>query len=248
MRADCDLRAGEAPTGIRTIVIALLALGICVTLPASVSASAPRPRIVQKPIVFGAARKAETAAYAKRHYGRASWELRDPRVIVEHYTASSTMSSAWSTFAKDLPDGELHELPGICAHFIVDTDGTIYQLVPLNLVCRHTVGLNDTAIGIEHVGTSDAQVLGNRAQMKASLALTSWLQARFRIALGNVIGHNESLESPYRHELYPAWRCQTHADFPFSAMQVYRKRLAALDRVNGTPLGPAVKRVKSPCR
>ena len=35
---------------------------------------------------------------------------------------------------------------------MIDRDGTIYQLVPLAIMCRHTVGLNYTAIGIEHVG------------------------------------------------------------------------------------------------
>ena len=58
-----------------------------------------------------------------------------------------------------MPDSELHELPGTCAHFVIDTDGTIYQLVSTSIMCRHTVGLNYTAIGIEHVGTSDAQIL-----------------------------------------------------------------------------------------
>ena len=70
-------------------------------------------------------------AYAKRHYGLATWRLRNPKVIVEHVTVSSTFASAYSTFAADVPDAELHELPGICAHFVIDTDGTIYQLVPL---------------------------------------------------------------------------------------------------------------------
>ena len=51
-------------------------------------------------------------------------------------------------------DAELHELPGTCAHFIVDKDGTIYQLVALTIMCRHTVGLNWTAFGIEQVGLS----------------------------------------------------------------------------------------------
>ena len=37
---------------------------------------------------------------------------------------------------------------------MIDTDGTIYQLVRTDTICRHTVGLNWTAIGIEHVGTS----------------------------------------------------------------------------------------------
>jgi beta-N-acetylhexosaminidase len=189
----------------------------------------PKPHIVWKPIPFGAKRKAETAQYAERHYGIDSYVLH-PRVIVEHYTATTTLSSAYNTFAADVPDTELHQLPGTCAHFIVDRDGTIYQLVPLTLMCRHTVGLNYVAIGIEHVGTSDSEILGDAAQMRASLALTAWLMQRYHIALKNVIGHNESLTSPFHKELYAPWRTQTHGDWQRSDMNLYRARLRAVLR------------------
>ena len=46
---------------------------------------------------------------------------RNPHVIVEHYTAGNSFSSAYNTFAPDTPDVELHELPGVCAHFVIDT-------------------------------------------------------------------------------------------------------------------------------
>jgi len=190
-------------------------------------ASPPKPHIVWKPIPYGPQRKAEMADYALRHYGIHTWRLR-PKVIVEHVTATPTFSSAWNTFARDVPDAELHQLPGTCAHFIVDRDGTIYQLVPLGVMCRHTVGLNYVAIGIEHVGLSDAQVLADRAQMRSSLALTAWLMTRFQIGLENVIGHNESLTSPYHKELYAPWRNQTHADWRKADMDVYRARLTAV--------------------
>jgi N-acetylmuramoyl-L-alanine amidase len=187
----------------------------------------PKPHIVWKPIPFGAKRKAEMAQYAERHYGINSYVLH-PKVIVEHYTATTTFASAYNTFAQDTPDPELHSLPGTCAHFIIDRDGTIYQLVPLNIMCRHTVGLNYVAIGIEHVGLSDAQVLGDAAQMRSSLALTAWLMTRYRISMTNVIGHNESLSSPFHKELYAPWRNQTHADWRRADMNVYRARLSAL--------------------
>jgi len=212
-----------------------------------ISAPPPKPAIVWKPIPFGAQRKAETAAYAKRHYGSSTWRLSHPRVIVEHYTASDSFSSAYSTFAADTPDGELHELPGVCAHFVIDKDGTIYQLVPLTVMCRHTVGLNYTAVGIEHVGTSDAEILGNPRQLNASLRLTAWLMRRYGIELRNVIGHNESLTSPYHKELYASWRCQTHGDWTRADMDVFRARLAALARRDGVPLGKRVDRVRSSC-
>ena len=92
-------------------------------------------------------------------------------------------------------------------------------------MCRHTVGLNYTAIGIEHVGFADSDVLNNRAQMRASLALTNWLRCRYGIKIKNVIGHNESLSSPYHHENVAALRTQTHGDMQHASMQRYRRRL-----------------------
>jgi N-acetylmuramoyl-L-alanine amidase len=218
------------------VVLALAAVLAGATLAAS-SGGPPRPRIVWKPIPFGAKRRAETASYSKRHYGTAEWRLRRPRVIVEHYTATNSFSSPYNTFAADVPDSELHELPGTCAHFIIDTDGTIYQLVNLATRCRHTVGLNYTAIGIEHVGMSDQQILGNRRQLAASLRLTLWLSQKYRIKLKNVIGHNESVTSPYHKELYQAWRCQTHGDWTYADMTIYRGKLRSLARKYAIDMG-----------
>jgi beta-N-acetylhexosaminidase len=208
---------------------------------------APRPAITSKPIPFDAHRRAETAAYAKRHYGIDGWRLRSPHVIVEHYTATTTFTSVWSTFAADSPDPELGEKPGTCAHFVIDRDGTIYQLVPLTTICRHTVGLNWTAIGIEHVGTSDASILDNPRQVRASLRLTLWLMSRYRISLPNVIGHAESLTSRYHREHYAPWRCQTHGDWRHADMITYRSRLAALARSEHVPLSRAGGPVPSHC-
>lgn len=201
----------------------MLALALAV----AALATPGRPPIVWKPIPFGPARRAETAQYSLRHYGTRTWRLR-PRVIVEHVTVTTTFQPVWNTFAADTPDPELGQLPGTCAHFVIDRDGTVYQLVPLTVICRHTVGLNDVAIGIEHVGTSDEQILHDPAQLRASLRLTAWLMHRYGIALRNVIGHAESLSSPFHHELYAPWRRQTHGDWPHADMTVYRSRLRAL--------------------
>lgn len=168
-------------------------------------------------------------AYVRRHYGgfmRPTWRLLDPKVIVIHYTDSPDFTSTYNTFAADVPDAELHELPGTCAHFVIDQHGTIHQLVSLGTMCRHTVGLNWTAIGIEHVAYSDAQVLDNGKQLSASLRLVRWLRCRFHIQIKNVIGHNESLSSPYHREDVPALRQQTHGDFNHADMQAYRTRLS----------------------
>jgi len=188
------------------------------------------PQILQRLIPFGPKRKREMAAYSERHYGERTWRLKRPRVIVEHWAEASTAAAVYNTFAPDHPDPELHELPNVCAHFVVSGSGRIYQLVSLRIRCRHTVGLNWTAIGIEHTGFSDAEVLGNRRQMHASLALTRYLRCRFNIKLRNVIGHAESLSSPYHREQVPSLRHQTHGDWQHGSMQVYRSRLGHLGR------------------
>jgi N-acetylmuramoyl-L-alanine amidase len=202
------------------------ASGLSATAPRAV----PRPPIRWDPIPFGPERKAQTVAYVRRHYGsfmKPTWRLMHPRVIVIHFTDGS-YSATYNTFATDVPDAELHELPATCAHFVIGTDGTVHQLVSLGTICRHTVGLNWTAIGIEHVGFSDAQVLNNRRQIGASLKLVRWLRCRYGIKIANVIGHNESVSSPYHHEDVVRLRTQTHDDFNHADMNIYRRRLRRL--------------------
>jgi N-acetylmuramoyl-L-alanine amidase len=214
-----ELPGGALPAaGVRRHARAALALARAV---------AP-PRVVSRPIPFDAERKADMRAYARRHYGIDDHRLRDPKVIVQHYTVTDTFQPVYDTFAPNRPDPELGELPGVCAHYVIDRDGTIYQLVSTRIMCRHTVGLNWTSIGIEHVGQSDAQVLGNPRQMAASLRLTRMLQGRHGIATRNVIGHNENRSSPFHRERVPRLRSQTHADFPKAVMDTYRRRLARL--------------------
>jgi N-acetylmuramoyl-L-alanine amidase-like protein/zinc carboxypeptidase len=214
-----ELPGGALPlAGVRRHAGAVLALA---------RAIAP-PREVAKPIPYGPERRADMADYAQRHYGIHDFRLRDPKVIVEHYTATSSFAPVFDYFSRNEPDPELNELPGICSHYVIDRDGTIYRLVRTSIMCRHTVGLNWTAIGIEHVGQSDAQVMGNPRQLAASLRLTRALQGRYGIATRNVIGHNENRDSPFHNERVARLRTQTHGDFPKSVMDGYRRRLGRL--------------------
>jgi N-acetylmuramoyl-L-alanine amidase len=186
---------------------------------------ASRPPISPRPIPYGPKRKREMAAYSARHYGERTWLLRHPKVIVEHIAVTRTVDSVFNTFAPDFPDPELGELPNVCAHFVISSSGQISQLVGLRTRCRHTVGLNWTAIGIEHTGFRDADVLDNPRQLRASLQLTRYLRCRFGIKLRDVIGHNESLRSPYHRERVPRLRRQTHGDWRRDSMRVYRRAL-----------------------
>ena len=165
-------------------------------------AAPSRPRISNDLIPFGKERKRETAAYSQRHYGQRTWRLGNPRVIVLHYTTSATYAPARNTFASNAP--VLGELPGSCAHFIIGKNGVIHRIVPLGIRCRHTIGLNWTAIGIEMVQEqlgsshrSDLAILHRHPQINAALHLVRWLQAKYGIKARNVIGHAMANHSPY---------------------------------------------------
>jgi hypothetical protein len=131
--------------------------------------------------------------YSERHYGVDTYRL-DPKAIILHFTATSTYSSAHNTFVSDAPNGG--EEPGVCAQYVVDQDGIVYEQVPPTIQCRHTIGLDDVAIGIENVQITgpdahwaDQQILHRPAQITADLKLVKWLQAIYRIPTKNVIGH-----------------------------------------------------------
>ncbi|HEX2231899.1 MAG TPA: DUF2817 domain-containing protein [Thermoleophilaceae bacterium] len=198
------------------------------------------PRVVSRPIPFPDKRKQDMREYAQRHYGISDFRLRRPRVIVQHYTVTDSFPPVFNHFAQNVPDPELGELPGLCTHYVIDRDGTVYRLVPTSIMCRHTVGLNWTAIGIEHVGRSDGQVMGNARQLRASLRLTRSLQGSFGIRTRNVIGHNESLSSPFHRERVAALRRQTHGDFRRATMARYRRALGRL------PAPASVRALNSP--
>jgi len=205
----------------------------------------PQPSTVWKPIPFPDSRKQEMLTYAEEHYGLHTFRLVHPQAIVEHFTVTTTFDPVYNTFAANTPD--LGELPGTCAHFVIDTDGTIYQLVPMDLMCRHTVGLNYTAVGIEMVGESDRDILDNPQQLTAALNLTLWLMQRLHIQLRNVLGHNESLTSPLHMELVSSFRCQTHQDWNHADMEIFRRGLARLAARFGVSLGPPATPVDSGC-
>jgi N-acetyl-anhydromuramyl-L-alanine amidase AmpD len=204
----------------------MLSLLLALAALASPATAVPRPAITRRFIPLTQQRRRDTAAYAQRHYGRPTTTV-EPHAIVEHWTQNGSVDETWNIFAPNVPDAELGERPGTCAQFVIARSGRIVQLTPITFLCRHTVGLNWAAIGIEHVGYSDGEVLGNTAQLRASLKLTRWLRCTYEIPVRDVIGHAESLSSPFHRERVAALRTQTHSDFQPAAMRRYRALLRA---------------------
>lgn len=216
-------------TGAGALIAAIAGSGATAASQPDATASAvAKPDIHKKLIPYPKHRKHEMAAYSKRHYGRYKWRLVDPKLIVIHYAEAGSIGAIYNTFRPDNPDPEFHELPNVCSHYAVSASGGVYKFVPPTIRCRHVVGLNHVAIGIEHVGFSDADILNRPAQLNGSLRFVHWLRCRFGIPVSGVIGHNESLSSPYYKELDPRFKGRTHGDWNHADMQIYRGDLAKL--------------------
>lgn len=183
--------------------------------------------LVSDLIPYGPKRRSEMAAYAARHYGVRTSVLH-PKAIVLHFTASSTYESAHSLFSEDVPS--LGELPGTCSHYVVDQNGTVYEQAPPTIMCRHTIGLNDSAIGVEMVQVTgsgatwaDRQILDRPAQINAALLLVKWLQAVYGIPASAVVGHAMANDFRLFHD-NEGWR-NDHTDWQAADVAAFRARL-----------------------
>lgn len=214
------------------VVIALLAASVPLMdtdRPRLAADETARPEITRDHIPYGARRKRQMVAYSKRHYGYRRWELTRARAIVLHFTAGPSYESARDHFASNAPNRD--ELPGVCAHYIVDKDGSIYEVVGPRIRCRHAIGLNHRSLGVEMVqeaGSSshwaDRQILQRRPQVRAALRLVSYLMDRFEVRMRNVIGHSMANNSRYFKDLQ-GWH-NDHTDWLWRDVKEFRRRLA----------------------
>lgn len=151
-------------------------------------------KIVDKPIIFDQERKALTLDYLKERYGLLQEEPTIvPKMIVAHWTVIPTMEKSYAAFEKaKLPNWRPEianaSAVNVSSHFLVDTDGTIYRLMPETYMARHVIGLNHCAIGIENVGPNDDNELTD-AQLKANIQLVRYLKEKY--AIEYLIGHLE---------------------------------------------------------
>lgn len=162
-------------------------------------------KIYQKPIVFDEQRMQLTKEYMMERYGFDSTTTGaiNPKMVVLHWTAIPTLEKSYAAFEKaTLPNwrpeitsaGSLN----VSAHFLVDKNGKVYQLMPDTLMARHVIGLNHCAIGVENVGGVDGKPLSAR-QKRANVKLIEHLKEKYPIEY--VIGHYE-----YTHfEKHPMW-------------------------------------------
>ncbi|MFA6195827.1 MAG: peptidoglycan recognition family protein [Sulfurimonas sp.] len=152
--------------------------------------------IKQTPIPFGNERVALTKEYIKTHYGLVVKDITIvPKIILIHYTAIGSFEESLGRFtSQTLPSVRAEIAQGgavnVSTHFMIERDGTIHQLMPLNWMGRHVIGLNYNSIGIENVGGQNRQENLTKEQLASNIFLVNYLRQKFD-TIEYVVGHHE---------------------------------------------------------
>ncbi|WP_036147423.1 N-acetylmuramoyl-L-alanine amidase [Maribacter sp. Hel_I_7] len=150
--------------------------------------------IVDHPITFNEERKILTLEYLQNRYGLEQESPKiDPKMIVLHWTVIPTFQKSFEAFDPvTLPNWrpDIKNVSGlnVSSQFMVDRDGTIYQLLPETTMARHVIGLNHCAIGVENIGGTEELPL-TKAQLKSNIWLVKYLKDKYDIEY--LIGHYE---------------------------------------------------------
>ena len=135
----------------------------------------------------------------------------NPRFIVIHTTGGNDISGAINEF---LRPGNGHDR-GKSAHYIVDRNGQIYQMVRENSAAGHCANLNSRhnllSIGIEHVASVHSEI--TLVQSMASMDLVRYLSRKHGIPLRHdptpfapgIRGHGEQFISSTHNCPNPQW-------------------------------------------
>lgn len=167
-----------------------------ITLLLLISLSLLAYEIKQTPIEFSDKRIQLTHEYIKSHYGLDVKDIKIvPKIILIHYTAVAGFEDSFARFKSqtlpnDRPDISKASALNVSTHFMVERDGTIHQLMPLDFMARHVIGLNYSSIGIENVGGEGYVQDLTVEQLSANIFLVNYLKKRFS-TIEYVVGHHE---------------------------------------------------------
>ena len=151
-------------------------------------------KIIDRPISFDQQRIELSLDYLRDRYGLVQSEPTIvPKMVVVHWTAIPTLEATFNVFDPPTLPGARLEIQSagslnVSSQFLIDTDGTIYRLMPETMMARHVIGLNHCAIGIENVGHNEVGEL-TASQLTANVSLINYLRKKYSIAY--VIGHYE---------------------------------------------------------
>jgi N-acetylmuramoyl-L-alanine amidase len=181
----------QNPPGVPTVPPPSGASGVPV-VPGAVSPGTQRissdgAMIIKKHLPF-AGWEEEYREYFQQYYRDSELSLK-PGMIVLQFSGTENFSRLWHTFVNGgTYDGKKGHLS---VHYIIDKDGSIYELMPPNRRVRGTYGVNHVAITVSLIGRNEQEIIDNNRQMRTSFALVRWLMNQHRIPKEKVLAHTE---------------------------------------------------------
>ncbi|GAX36331.1 N-acetylmuramoyl-L-alanine amidase [Nodularia sp. NIES-3585] len=103
--------------------------------------------------------------------------------VVLHYTTAGTAASTINHFKNTTSK--------VSAHYLIDKNGDIYQMVNDSDKAWHAAQSNSSSIGIEHVAKKDDRF--TEAQEKSSIHLIKWLMTEYKIPKESIKAHKQIL-------------------------------------------------------
>lgn len=174
----------------------------------------------------------------KNKFGRPGTPLNYTKVAI-HYTGQADVkgSATVSYFNNVVSNG--YKVNGryvyASAHFVIDLDGTIYQLIPLNEICYATNSANSYAVGIE-VATTGKDNHYTDATYKSMVHLCAWLCDRKGLnCKKDIIRHTDVVGRAYKLcPIYMVLNPKKYEQFKLDCYNLTKGKIQVKDIVNCT--------------
>ena len=153
-------------------------------------------QIIQYPINYSKDRTDLSIQYLKERHGLTqTTPTINPKIIVLHFTGFGNIKTIHEyfnapTIEESRKVNKKVSALNVGSHYLIDRDGTIYQLIPDTLLARHVIGLNYCAIGVENIGSEKEQL--TEAQIISNAKLIRYLTTKYKIEY--LIGHEEYIQ------------------------------------------------------
>ena len=186
---------------------------------------------VSKPIIVEKWQK-------KNKYGRPGTPLNYTKVAI-HYTGQADVkgSATVSYFNNVVANG--YKVNGryiyASAHYVIDLDGTIYQLIPLDEMCYATNSANSYAVGIE-VATTGKDNHYTDATYKSMVHLCAWLCDRKGLnCKKDIIRHTDVVGRAYKLcPIYMVLNPKKYEQFRLDCYNLAKGKIQVKDIINCT--------------
>lgn len=169
-----------------------------------------------------------TRKYSNRYYGINDYELKDPKIIVIHYTVIPDLEQTLRYFKGDTLESARKNiyqksLLNVGIHYVIDKNGLIYNLLPDSVMARHLVGFNHVSLGIENIAKDSTDL--TKPQLNSNVLLIKHL-LESHPSLEYMIGHNE-----YHLDSLPHYKYMKSSDSTYLPYKKYDPGFVFMNKI-----------------